>query len=211
MALELAGPIVQAAITAIRDHAEELTSLDQAIGDGDHGLNMKRGFEAVAEGLGGLTGLPLSEALQKVGMTLVMKVGGASGPLYGSLFMAMGKAVNGNPSQLDQVAAMLSEGVEAVKKRGKSDAGEKTMLDVLVPVSETLRDAASHPKALAILVSDLRRAADTGLERTRNMQATKGRASFLRERSVGHLDPGARSTQLLVHAVCGVVEGLGKS
>jgi phosphoenolpyruvate---glycerone phosphotransferase subunit DhaL len=210
MAPEITGPIVQAAVAAIRDHAEELTALDQAIGDGDHGLNMKRGFDAVAEGLGGLAVLPLSEALQKVGLTLVMKVGGASGPLYGSLFMAMGKAVAGDPVQLDQVAAMLAEGVAAVKKRGKSDAGEKTMLDVLVPVNNALHEAASRPVAVATLVSDLRRAADAGLERTRNMQATKGRASFLRERSVGHLDPGARSSQLLVHAVCGVVEGWGK-
>ncbi len=208
MAPEITGPIVQAAVAAIRDHAEELTALDQAIGDGDHGLNMKRGFDAVAEGLGGLAVLPLSEALQKVGLTLVMKVGGASGPLYGSLFMAMGKAVAGDPVQLDQVAAMLAEGVAAVKKRGKSDAGEKTMLDVLVPVSEALRQAAGEP--VAALVGHVRQAADAGLERTRNMQATKGRASFLRERSVGHLDPGARSSQLLVHAVCGVVEGWGK-
>ena len=211
MAPNLTGPLVQAAVAAIRDHAEELTTLDQAIGDGDHGLNMKRGFEAVAETLGALSGLPLSEALQKVGMTLVMKVGGASGPLYGSLFMAMGKAVNGDPAQVDQVASMLRDGVDAVKKRGKSDAGEKTMLDVLVPVSETLREAAAHSRPLSALARELRQAADAGLERTRSMQATKGRASFLRERSVGHLDPGARSSQLLVHAVCNVVEGLGKS
>src|SRR5262249_15310780 len=162
------------AVATIRDHAEELTALDQAIGDGDHGLNMKRGFDAVAEGLGGLAALPLSEALQKGGMTLVLKVGGASGPLCGSLVMATGQAgtggvvmagvrgVTGARARLERVAPMLAEGVPAVKKRSKSDAGEKTMLDVLVPVNDALHEAASRPVAVASLVSDLRKAADAG-------------------------------------------------
>ena len=196
MAHDMTGRLIDAAVAAIRDHAEELTSLDQAIGDGDHGINMKRGFDAVAE-LADIRGLPLGDALQKLGMTLVMKVGGASGPLYGSLFMAMGKAVTGDPADRGQVAAMLAEGVAAVKKRGKSEAGEKTMLDVLVPVMESVRNGGS--------LAQVRAAADAGLESTRNIRATKGRASFLGERSIGHLDPGARSSQLLVHAVCGVL------
>ncbi len=188
--------LIDAAAAAIRDHAEELGALDRAIGDGDHGLNMTRGFEAIVEQRAALADLPIATALQKAGMTLVMKVGGASGPLYGSLLMAMGKAGEDAP-----LAERLSEGVDAVRKRGKSGPGEKTMLDVLVPVLEALRVGPADPVAAA------RRAADAGLEATRAMLATKGRASFLGERSVGHLDPGARSSALLVHAVCDVLEG----
>lgn len=197
MAHDLTARLIDAAVAAIRDHAEELTGLDQAIGDGDHGINMKRGFDAVAEAAE-IRVLPLGDALQKLGMTLVMKVGGASGPLYGSLFMAMGKAVAGDPGDRGQVAAMIGEGVAAVKKRGRSEAGEKTMLDVLVPVMDAVRNGGS--------LAEVRIAADHGLQSTRDMRATKGRASFLGERSIGHLDPGARSSQLLVHAVCGVLE-----
>lgn len=204
MGPDLTGRLIEAAVATIRDHAEELTRLDQAIGDGDHGINMKRGFDAVAEAAEIRT-LPLGDALQKLGMTLVMKVGGASGPLYGSLFMAMGKAVAGNPTGHDQVAAMLAEGVAAVKKRGKSEAGEKTMLDVLVPVANAVRDGGAG--TIGEVLAQARAAADKGLESTRNIRATKGRASFLGERSIGHLDPGARSSQLLIHAVCGVVAG----
>lgn len=203
MGPDVTGRLIDAAVAAIRDHAEELTRLDQAIGDGDHGINMKRGFDAVAE-LADIKALPLGDALQKLGMTLVMKVGGASGPLYGSLFMAMGKAVAADPADCGQVAAMLAAGVAAVKKRGKSEVGEKTMLDVLAPVADTVRDGGSKTaRELLVLV---RAAADSGLEATRNIRATKGRASFLGERSVGHLDPGARSSQLLVHAMCRVLE-----
>jgi phosphoenolpyruvate---glycerone phosphotransferase subunit DhaL len=210
MAPDLTARLVDAAVAVIRDSAEELTHLDQAIGDGDHGLNMKRGFDAVAD-TPEIRALPLGDALQKLGMTLVMKVGGASGPLYGSLFMAMGKSVTGNPTGCDQVSAMLAEGIAAVKKRGKSEAGEKTMLDVLVPVSQVLQQAAGQPIVVSELLSRVRAAADAGLEATRNIQATKGRASFLGPRSVGHLDPGARSSQLLIHAVCGVIAGAIKS
>jgi phosphoenolpyruvate---glycerone phosphotransferase subunit DhaL len=204
MAHELTQHLVEAAVTTIRDHAEELTNLDQAIGDGDHGINMRRGFDAIAEAAE-IKALPLGDALQKAGMTLVMKVGGASGPLFGSLLMAMGKAVAGDPTQGRQVQAMLAEGIAAVKKRGKSDVGEKTMLDVLVPVSETLASNLSRQAPPAETIAGLRAAADAALERTRPMKATKGRASFLGDRSIGHLDPGARSSQLLIHAACDAV------
>ncbi|QEX23059.1 dihydroxyacetone kinase subunit L [Hypericibacter adhaerens] len=204
MAHELTRRLIDAAVTAIRDHADELTGLDQAIGDGDHGINMKRGFDAIADAPE-LKTLPLGDALQKAGMTLVMKVGGASGPLFGSLLMAMGKAVPGDPTQGEQVQAMLAEGIAAVKKRGKSDAGEKTMLDVLVPVGETLAGELSRHASAKETLAGLCRAADAALERTRPMKASKGRASFLGDRSIGHLDPGARSSQLLIHAVCDAV------
>ena len=201
MSAELIRTLIERSSAVIRDHSEELTVLDQAIGDGDHGLNMKRGFDAIAETSDALAGLPFGQALQKAGMTLVMKVGGASGPLYGSLLMAMGKAVEDCPASGAQVAAMLNEGVEAVKKRGKSTAGEKTMLDVLVPVLAAIDGADG-----AAAIEQARAAAATGLASTKDMLATKGRASFLGERSVGHLDPGARSSALLVETVCDVIE-----
>jgi dihydroxyacetone kinase-like protein len=193
--------LIAVAAEVIIDHAEELTELDRAIGDGDHGLNMKRGFQAVLADADNLAAKPLSEMLKGAGTHLVMTIGGASGPLYGSLLLAMGKAAGEGPLDLGAAARLLSEGVEAVKKRGKSDAGEKTMLDVLLPVSQRLSAAAAGEGA-ADLAGELGATADRGLESTRAMKATKGRASFLGERSVGHLDPGARSSQLLLRAIC---------
>ena len=198
--------LIARAVPAIVGQAEALTALDQAIGDGDHGINMKRGFEAIAEAAGDIAGQPFGAALQKAGMTLVMKVGGASGPLYGSLLMAMGKAAAAQPDSAAALAAMLKEGIAAVKKRGKSEAGEKTMLDVLVPVQQALEALAQDGTTGAAAVAAVRAAADAGYESTRDMLATKGRASFLGERSVGHLDPGACSSRLLVQAVCDLVE-----
>ena len=205
MAPELAR-LLDAAVATMREHAELLTALDQAIGDGDHGLNMRRGFDAIAAARDELLALPLGQALHKAGMTLVMKVGGASGPLYGSLLMAMGKAAGEAPGDPDGIAAMFEEGVEAVKKRGKSDVGAKTMLDVLVPALEALRAGASESLNYAALLARVRTAANDGLAATRDMQATKGRASFLGARSIGHLDPGAQSSALLIAAVCDVLQ-----
>jgi dihydroxyacetone kinase-like protein len=201
MADALLRALIERSAATIDAHESELTALDQAIGDGDHGTNMKRGFRAIEAAADQIADLPFGAALHKAGMTLVMSVGGASGPLYGSLLMAMGKAGNTTPVDADAVAKRLAEGIEAVKKRGKSDVGAKTMLDVLVPVLEAIRGANGDAAAAA------RRAADAALEATRDMKATKGRASFLGDRSVGHLDPGARSSALLVNAVCDVVEG----
>jgi len=133
-----------------------------------------------------------------------MSVGGASGPLYGSLLMGVGKAGDAVPDDTGEVADRLAAGIEAVKKRGKSDAGAKTMLDVLVPVLAAVRGARQGTNRDAIAAA--RAAADAGLAATRDMKATKGRASFLGERSIGHLDPGARSSALLVHAICDSIE-----
>lgn len=182
-------------------HAEELTDLDQAIGDGDHGINMKRGFEAIAAAADTIAALPGGKALEKAGMTLVMSVGGASGPLYGSLLMAMGKAMPEEPGSLGDFASAFQAGVAAVMKRGKSQGGEKTMLEVLLPVAALLSAAD------ALNIGAVRATADAGLASTKDMKATKGRASFLGDRSIGHLDPGARSSALLIHAVCDVIEG----
>jgi dihydroxyacetone kinase-like protein len=144
--------------------------------------------------------------LQKAGMALVMKVGGASGPLYGSLLIAMGKAAGDPPADAAGVATIWAEGIEAVKRRGKSEAGEKTMLDVLVPALAALRTAATDGLAPAQILDRVRGAAADGLAATGPMQASKGRASYLGARSIGHLDPGAQSSALLIAAVCDVLE-----
>lgn len=177
--------------------APELTALDQAIGDGDHGTNMKRGFQAVLSKLDEISEQPLNEAFKTIGRTLVMTVGGASGPLYGSFFLAVGDALSQKKLPAD-LADVFGSGVNAVSARGRSKAGEKTMLDVLVPVLETLKTDAGS----ADLTERVRVTAGEAAARTAPMQATKGRASFLGARSIGHVDPGARSTCVLVQAVC---------
>ncbi|MEM8948997.1 MAG: dihydroxyacetone kinase subunit DhaL [Pseudomonadota bacterium] len=196
----LKAALIDAVADAITGQAEELTALDQAIGDGDHGINMKRGFEAIRQEKDKIAALADDEALQKAGMTLVMKIGGASGPLYGSLLMGMAKAAKAGHDLEGQVA----EGIAMVKKRGKSDVGAKTMLDVLVPVHATLKD---HPDlSPGETIMAIRQTADEAREATRDMQATRGRASFLGERSIGHYDPGATSSRLLINVICDVLE-----
>jgi dihydroxyacetone kinase-like protein len=181
-------------------HADELVALDQAIGDGDHGFNMQRGFEAVLAELDQYSAMTLGEALTSVGMALVKNVGGASGPLYGTLFMALGRSMPPDASRAG-VAQAFGAAVEAVKARGKSDVGQKTMLDVLVPVLQAMREANGD------LLSRLRTTAQAAAAATVPMRATRGRASFLGERSIGHMDPGARSSELIVQAVADVMEG----
>ena len=198
-------------VGAVRAGADELTDLDRAIGDGDHGANLRRGFDAVAALGPELDAMPLGAALQKAGMTLVMKVGGASGPLYGSLLMGIGKSLASRPQSeapsLSEVADALQAGIDMVRQRGKSDLGDKTMLDVLVPVCEALREGVAQSLVTREMLANLGVAADRGLESTRALQARKGRASFLGERSIGHLDPGARSSQLIVDTVCASLRG----
>ncbi|MEQ1942036.1 dihydroxyacetone kinase subunit DhaL [Mesorhizobium sp. VNQ89] len=181
----------------ISAHAEELTALDQAIGDGDHGLNMKRGFEAVRAELPALAGKPLPDTLKAVGTKLVMTVGGASGPLFGTLFMTLGKELPADPDRADFVAA-LGKAVDAVAARGKSQAGQKTMLDVLYPVQQALAGGRSARE-----IADV---ADAAAEATRPIKAMRGRASFLGDRSIGHVDAGARSTALIVRAIAETLE-----
>ncbi|MGY4506261.1 dihydroxyacetone kinase-like protein [Bradyrhizobium sp. GM24.11] len=189
--------LVRALAGSVIEHADELTSLDQAIGDGDHGLNMKRGFEAVLATLPGLADKSVPEMLKAIGMTLVMKVGGASGPLVGTFFMELGKALPEQPSRADLVAA-TEKAIEAVKARGRSEAGQKTLLDVLVPVHALLAGG-GDAKAIA---AEAVQAAD----RTTPMLAIRGRASFLGERSIGHMDPGSRSASLLIGAAVETLE-----
>lgn len=190
--------LIQSIAETVIAHELELTDLDQAIGDGDHGLNMKRGFGEVLNKLDEIAPKPLPEALRDVGMTLVMTVGGASGPLYGTLFMALGKELGGEPTKEDLVGAARSA-LKALMARGKSEPGQKTMLDVLAPVIEEL----AKPEASW---DSVRSAANNAAQATIPMQATKGRASFLGERSIGHMDPGARSSQLMIETASSVLE-----
>jgi dihydroxyacetone kinase-like protein len=189
--------LVKVAAEQVIASAPELTALDQAIGDGDHGTNMKRGFEAVLSKLDAIGAQPLDEAFKAIGKTLVMTVGGASGPLYGSFFLAAGEALL-HKKLPEDLAEVFGSGVNAVSARGRSQVGEKTMLDVLVPVLETLKTESDRPD----LIERIRTIAAEAVARTAPMQATKGRASFLGPRSVGHVDPGARSSCVLVQAVC---------
>ena len=196
-ALHLDAGSKMALIAAVAErviaHAEDLTALDQAIGDGDHGYNMKRGFEAVLADAEALSAKPFPDFLRGIGMKLVSTVGGASGPLYGTLFMALGKELSAEPSREATVSA-FGAAILAVKARGKSDAGQKTMLDVLVPTHEAMAQGA---EATAI-----KKAAAQAASATVPMRATRGRASFLGERSIGHMDPGARSSSLMIAALC---------
>jgi dihydroxyacetone kinase-like protein len=191
--------LIQSVATAVIASADELTALDRAIGDGDHGINMKRGFEAVLAELDRIAGNPLPGAMKAAGTTLVMKVGGASGPLYGTLFMTLGKELPEHPAHADVVRA-FGAAIDAVKKIGKSDAGQKTMLDVLVPVHAEL--AADAEGVMMRLPAHAAAAA----EATVPMKAIRGRASFLGDRSIGHMDPGARSAALIVAALCTALE-----
>lgn len=180
----------------INEHAEELTSLDRAIGDGDHGINMKRGFNAIVKDLDEADKRELGEIIKANGMTLVMNVGGASGPLFGTLLLSLGKSMHGNDLDLATFSAYLDEAVQAVMKRGKSTAGQKTMLDVLVPIVTYLKNED------AVSIDGVINVAAKAAQDTIPMQAIKGRASFLGERSIGHMDPGAYSVQLMATSVC---------
>jgi dihydroxyacetone kinase-like protein len=189
---------LKAAISAVSEtiaaHAAELTELDSAIGDGDHGANMKRGFDAVAAEIDTIAAKPLPDALKAVGTKLVMTVGGASGPLYGTLFLTLGKELAVAP---DDYAGAFRRAVDAVAARGKSEIGQKTMLDVLYPVADALVAGKPKPEVLAI--------ANAEVAATGPRKAIRGRASFLGDRSIGHIDPGARSSALIAEAIAGVL------
>lgn len=185
---------IDAAADTIAAHAAELSALDAAIGDGDHGANMKRGLDAVSAEAAAIAEKPLPEALKAIGTKLVMSVGGASGPLYGTLFLALGKELAARP---DDWAGAFRRAVDAVAARGKSAIDQKTLLDVLYPVADAI-DAGASPDAIVAL-------AQAAAAATRDRKAIRGRASFLGDRSIGHVDPGARSAALLIEAIAGVL------
>lgn len=183
----------------IQENKDFLTQLDMPIGDSDHGINMARGFQAVADKLPSLAEKDAGTILKTVGMTLVSTVGGASGPLYGAAFMKAAVVANGKMElSMADFLAMLDAAVEGVKFRGKSTTGEQTMLDAMVPALEAMKAASGS--AGEILVAGLA-AAQAGVENTKGMIATKGRASYLGERSLGHQDPGATSFALLLSVI----------
>jgi dihydroxyacetone kinase-like protein len=190
---------VKAFASTVDENREYLTRLDSAIGDADHGTNMDRGMKAVFAKLDAQEGEDIGALLKTVGMTLVSTVGGAAGPLYGTLFLQMGTATTGKSElQPEDWAAALDGAVSGVQMRGKAEPGDKTMIDALIPArdafSSALADGASFEDALRRSAQ----AAEQGMESTVPLVAKKGRASYLGERSAGHQDPGATSTHLLL-------------
>ena len=183
---------------------DELTALDAAIGDADHGVNMDRGMQAVAAKLvdpadGPAQDVPLGPLFKTMGMTLVSTVGGAAGPLYGTLFLEMGKAAADRTTlTAAEWAGVVSAGVAGVQMRGKAEPGDKTMVDALLPAAEALRAAAGSGASLAEALNAAADAAEAGMLATTPLVARKGRASYLGERSAGHQDPGATSSWLLL-------------
>jgi phosphoenolpyruvate---glycerone phosphotransferase subunit DhaL len=185
----------------IGENAQYLTDLDAAIGDADHGINMERGMSAVLGALDEAAPADMSALCKQVGMTLVKSVGGASGPLYGTFFLRMAGALGaGDGVDAADFAKALRAGVEGVVQRGRAEAGDKTMFDALAPALDALDAALASGGGLAAALADATVAAETGRDATESMVARKGRASYLGQRSVGHVDPGATSAVMLIAA-----------
>jgi dihydroxyacetone kinase-like protein len=199
---------VKATASVVEERAPELTRLDAAIGDGDHGTNMARGFRNVLQRLESLTKQDLGSVLKEVSMALIGKVGGASGPLYGSLYLGMSREV-GDATEVEdaRLAAALRAGYDAVVQRGKAQLEDKTMLDALHPALEALDAALADGKGLGDALDAAEAAAKEGVAATIPLVARKGRASYLGERSRDHQDPGATSSHLIVKALADVVNG----
>lgn len=179
-----------------------LTDLDAAIGDADHGINMSRGFDAVMLKLEGSRDEDIASVLKNVGMTLVSTVGGASGPLYGTAFLRAAVCMQGvNEVTREKAIELLSAAIQGIKDRGKAVRGEKTMLDALEPALEAFSDKAREGGSLLDCLESACMAAEEGVEFTKTIKATKGRASYLGERSIGHQDPGATSSLILLKAL----------
>ena len=187
----------------IDNNAPEIEKLDQEIGDGDHIFNVQRGIKLVIELEPIIKHLSMSKALNQIAMKILSGIGGSSGALFGTLFMTMAKVSNIDDGiDYKKAINMFVDGVEAVKQRGKADVGEKTMMDVLIPVANCLKEGVEEDIDLKDLMRKTIETAEKGMLSTKNLLATKGRASFLGERSKGHIDPGARSSQLMIKTVC---------
>ena len=189
--------------SVIDAHASEIEKLDQEIGDGDHIFNVQRGIKLVIELEPTIKDLPMSKALNQIAMKVLSGIGGSSGALFGTLFMTMAKG-EGIDEGVDYKKAfkIFIDGVEAVKQRGKADVGEKTMMDVLIPVANCLQKGMEGNQDLNSVLQEAVEQAEKGMLSTKDLLATKGRASFLGERAKGHIDPGARSSQLMIKTVC---------
>jgi dihydroxyacetone kinase-like protein len=191
---------IRAFAAEVEANKEQLTQLDAAVGDGDHGINMQRGMSAVL-GKVDATGEDLGALLKTVGMTLVSTVGGAGGPLYGTLFLQMGTAVSGKEELgPDDWAAALEAGIAGVQARGKAEPGDKTMIDALIPGRDALKTALAEGASFEDALRQSADAAGQGMRDTVPLVARKGRASYLGERSAGHQDPGATSSHLLLES-----------
>ena len=193
--------IIQNATQTLVDHLEELTALDQAIGDGDHGLNMKRGAQAIQAKLPDMEGSSLNASLIAMGKTCVGVIGGSSGPVFGTLLITLGKHLPANPQAAD-FADALRTSIEALTRLGKAQVGQKTLLDVLDPVQKTLAQGGDD------LLDRIRQCADDSALATADMEATRGRSSFLGDRAKGHVDPGSRSMALIIGAVCDTMQSV---
>lgn len=192
----------------IYDQRDFLTQLDAAIGDGDHGHNMAKGFQAVQERVIANPGPDLGKILQQVGMTLISTVGGASGPLYGTAFLRMGGQLAGKQEvSITDLPKLLDAAIGGIQQRGKAVKGEKTMLDALIPAKEALEAALAAGKSAPEALADAAAAAEAGVEYTKTIRATKGRASYLGDRSIGHQDPGATSSMLMIQVLHETVAG----
>lgn len=190
---------IQAVAAEIIKHKELLTSLDAEIGDADHGINMARGFEAVSSKISSMQECDCSTVLKTIGLTLLSTVGGASGPLYGTAFMrAANFGKNENDCSKETVGFMLEAAIKGIKDRGKAVRGEKTMLDALEPAYEAFMQSLNEGDTLADCFKSASAAAKQGVEYTKTIVATKGRASYLGERSLGHQDPGATSVYIIL-------------
>lgn len=188
----------------IDNNKDEIEKLDQEIGDGDHIFNIQRGIKESLNLQDELSSHTPDEVFKKIGMKIMTTVGGSSGALFATLLISMSKKFNGELSDQQNIAGMFSEGVEAMKNRGKADIGEKTMLDVFIPVSNELQKL-SYQDDTKKLAEKIKNIAKKGMLSTKDLIATKGRASFLGERAKGHIDPGARSSQLAIEAICNTI------
>ncbi|RAK07424.1 dihydroxyacetone kinase DhaL subunit [Halanaerobium saccharolyticum] len=182
----------------IIENKEYLTELDAAIGDGDHGINLARGFKKLKEKLENETFTERNELFKLTAMTLISNVGGASGPLYGTAFLNISKVISDERLDLDDLVEIAEEAIAGIQKRGKAEAGEKTMLDTIIPAAESLKQSRDNNLDLETALNNCLETAAEGMKNTIEMQATKGRASYLGERSIGHQDPGATSAYLMI-------------
>jgi dihydroxyacetone kinase-like protein len=197
---------LQTFATALEENKEYLTELDAAIGDADHGINMDRGFKKVMSQLPTVADKDIASILKMVSMTLISSVGGASGPLYGTLFLRASTAI-GNKQELsaEDMLKLLQAGLDGLLQRGKAQLGDKTMVDALTPAVKAFEQAVAEGKGMVEAMQQAVAAAEVGMKDTIPMLAKKGRASYLGERSIGHQDPGATSAYLMLQCLLGVL------
>ena len=200
---------IELAAADVAEQRDYLVDLDRAIGDGDHGENMDRGFKAAVEALGQAEPASVAEVLKTVAKTLMSTVGGAAGPLYGTAFLRASKAAGDGELDGAGVAAVIAGALEGIQARGKATTGEKTMVDAWTPALDAARAAAESGADAVATLQAAATAAEAGAAATEPLRATKGRASYLGERSIGHLDPGAVSTSLILRAAVRAADEAG--